>query len=59
LRIVPKASPLNIRWQENGAAGVMSPRSVVLDLSAVPAGKYSVKLEVGTGASTARVIEVK
>jgi hypothetical protein len=31
----------------------------VLDLSAVPAGKYSVKLEVGTGASTARVIEVK
>ena len=59
LRIVPKASPLNIRWQENGAAGVMSPRSVLLDLSAVPAGKYSVKLEVGTGASTARVIEVK
>ena len=59
LRIVPKASPLNIRWQENGAAGVMSPRSVVLDLSAVPAGKYSVKIEVGTGASTARVIEVK
>ena len=59
LRIVPKASPLNIRWQENGAAGVMSPRSVVLDLSAMPAGKYSVKIEVGTGASTARVIEVK
>jgi hypothetical protein len=59
LRIAPKASPLNIRWQENGAAGVMSPRSVVLDLSAVPAGKYSVKIEVGTGASTARVIEVK
>ena len=59
LRIAPKASPLNIRWQENGAAGVMSPRSVVLDLSALPAGKYSVKIEVGTGASTARVIEVK
>ncbi|HKR10212.1 MAG TPA: hypothetical protein VJS39_13545 [Gemmatimonadaceae bacterium] len=58
-RIVPKASPLNIRWQENGAAGVMSPRSVVLDLSAVPAGKYAVKMEVGTGASTTRVIEVK
>jgi len=61
LRIVPKAMPLNIRWQENGAAGVMSPRSVVLDLSAIPAGKYAVKIEVGAsgGASTTRVIEVK
>ncbi len=61
LRIAPKSEPLNIRWQENGAAGVMSPRSVVLDLSAMPAGKYAVKLEVGTahGSSTTRVIEVK
>ncbi|HJP85657.1 MAG TPA: hypothetical protein VJ852_06685 [Gemmatimonadaceae bacterium] len=61
LRIVPKAMPLNIRWQENGAAGVMSPRSVVLDLSAIPAGKYAVKLEVGAsgGTSTTRIIEVK
>lgn len=61
LRIAPKAAPLNIRWQENGAAGVMSPRSVLLDLSAVPAGKYAVKLEVGTtgGTSISRVIEVK
>ena len=61
LRIAPKAAPLNIRWQENGTAGVMSPRSVVLDLSAVPAGKYSVRLEVGAagGSSTARIIEVK
>ena len=61
LRIAPKSQPLNIRWQENGAAGVTSPRSVVLDLSAVPAGKYAVRLEVGTahGSSTTRVIEVK
>ncbi len=61
LRIVPKSMPLNIRWQENGAAGVMSPRSVLIDLSAVPAGKYAVKLEVGAsgGTSTTRVIEVK
>jgi hypothetical protein len=63
LRIAPKAMPLNIRWQENGAAGVMSPRSVLLDLSAVPSGKYAVKLEVGTpssgGTSTTRIIEVK
>lgn len=61
LRFAPKVAPLNIRWQENGAAGVMSPRSVLLDLSAVPAGKYAVKLEVGNvgGSSTTRVIEVK
>ncbi|MFL5631809.1 MAG: hypothetical protein ACJ77T_11175, partial [Gemmatimonadaceae bacterium] len=61
LRIAPKATPLNIRWTENGAAGVFSARSVLLDLSLVPPGKYSVKLEVGNSpvASTSRVIEVK
>jgi hypothetical protein len=61
LRIAPKASPLNIRWQENGGTGVLSARSVLLDLSLVPAGKYAVKLEVGNypTAATSRVIEVK
>lgn len=61
LRIAPKATPLNIRWQENGAGGVMSPRSVLLDLSAVPPGRYAVKLEAGIigAASTTRIIEVK
>ncbi|HMI49674.1 MAG TPA: hypothetical protein VK481_13455 [Gemmatimonadaceae bacterium] len=61
LRIAPKLSPLNIRWQENGASGVLSARSVLLDLSLVPAGKYAVKLEVGNSptAATSRIIEVK
>ena len=61
LRIAPKATPLNIRWQENGAAGVLSARSVLLDLSLVPAGKYAVKLEVGNSpaATASRIIEVK
>ena len=61
LRIAPKLTPLNIRWQENGASGVLSPRSVMLDLSLVPAGKYAVKLEVGDSpaASASRIIEVK
>ena len=61
LRIAPKLSPLNIRWQENGASGVLSARSVLLDLSLVPAGKYAVRLEVGNypTAVTQRVIEVK
>jgi hypothetical protein len=61
LRIAPKATPLNIRWRENGASGVVSARSVLLDLSLVPAGKYAVKLEVGNNpaAATSRVIEVR
>lgn len=61
LRMVPKPTPLNIRWQENGAAGVLSARSVLLDLSLVPAGRYAVKLEVGDNqrASATRIIEVR
>jgi hypothetical protein len=61
LRIAPRLSPLNIRWRENGASGVLSARSVLLDLSLMPAGKYAVKLEVGNypAATTSRVIEVK
>jgi hypothetical protein len=61
LRIAPKATPLNIRWQENGAAGVLSARSVLLDLSLVPAGKYAVKIEVGNSpaAVASRNIEVR
>jgi hypothetical protein len=61
LRIVPKLTPLNIRWQENGAAGVLSARSVLLDLSLVPAGRYAVKLAVGNDptATASRIIEVR
>ena len=61
LRIVPKAAPLNIRWHENGAAGLMSARAVLLDLSLIPAGKYAVKLEVGNYplAVASRIIEVE
>jgi len=61
LHISPKLTQLSLRWQENGAAGVMSPRSILLDLSMVPAGKYSVRLEVGDDpkAVSSRIIEVK
>ena len=61
LRIAPKATPLNIRWQENGASGLLSARSVLLDLSLIPAGKYAVKIEVGNDqrATASRLIEVK
>jgi hypothetical protein len=61
LRIAPNLTPLNIRWQENGSSGVLSARSVLLDLSLIPAGKYAVKLEVGNypTAMASRLIEVK
>ena len=61
LRIAPRATPLNIRWQENGASGLMSPRSMLLDLSLIPAGRYAVKIEVGNDqrATASRLIEVK
>ena len=61
LRVAPKPTPLNIRWQENGASGVLSARSLLLDLSLLPAGKYEVKLEVGTmqTATARRVIRIR
>ena len=61
LRIATKLTPVNIRWQENGASGVLSARSVLLDLSLVPAGKYAVKLAVGNYplAVASRIIEVE
>lgn len=61
LRIGPRATPLNIRWQENGSAGVLSARAVSLDLSLVPKGRYEVRLEVGAGevARATKRIEVR
>lgn len=61
LRIAPKVSPLSIRWQENGAAGVLSARSLLLDLSQITPGKYTVRLDVGDvpAASTSRLIEIR
>lgn len=61
LRIAPRATPLNVRWQENGASGLMSARSVLLDLSLMPAGRYAVKIEVGNDqtAMASRLIEVR
>lgn len=61
LRIAPRPTPLNIRWQENGASGVLSARSLLLDLSLLPAGKYEVKLEVGAapGAVARKVIRIR
>jgi hypothetical protein len=61
LRIVPEVAPLSIHWQENGAAGVLSARSVLLDLSLLSPGKYAVKLKVANNpfAVASRIIEVE
>jgi hypothetical protein len=61
LRIAAKATPLEIRWQENGASGMLSARSVLLDLSRLRPGKYEVRLEVGPAplAKTSSVIRVQ
>ena len=61
LRIAAKPTPLNIRWQENGAGGVFSARSVQLDLSLVPPGRYEVELEVGAvrAAKSSRIITIR
>ena len=61
LRIAPRATPLNIRWQENGASGLLSARSLLLDLSLVPPGRYEVKLEVGAvnPATASRIIRIR
>jgi hypothetical protein len=61
LRLAPRPTPLNVRWQENGASGLLSARSLLLDLSLVPPGSYEVKLEVGTSnpASASRVIRIR
>lgn len=61
LRVAAKPTPLNIRWQENGASGVLSARSLLLDLSLLPPGKYEVKLEVGATriATTRRIIRIR
>lgn len=60
LRLAPTPTPLSVRWQENGASGVLSARAVLLDLSLVPPGRYEVKLEVGAPpTSAAKVIQIR
>ena len=61
LRVAPRPTPLNVRWQDNGASGVLSARSLLLDLSLLPSGKYEVRLDVGTTriATTRRVIRIR
>jgi len=43
--LAPRASPLNIAWRETPGSGAIATRSVVLDLSLVPRGRYQLRVE--------------
>jgi hypothetical protein len=58
-----RSSPLSIAWRETPSMGGIATRSVVLDLSLIPRGRYKLKLELTPSGSppvtAARMIEIK
>lgn len=63
LGIAPRPTPISIRWSEPRANVAMSPRSILLDLSLVPKGRYDLRIALGDEehplASTQRTIEIR
>jgi hypothetical protein len=61
--LASRATPLNIRWSETPAAGGISSRSVVLDLSLIPRGRYELRVEVrpahASAAASSRIVEIR
>lgn len=61
--LAPRTSPFNIAWRDTPAMGGISSRSVILDLSLVPRGKYVLRVEARPSgkppASASRAIEVQ
>ena len=61
--LTTRASSLNIRWREAPGLGGISSRSVVLDLSLVPRGRYELRVAVDpagrVAAASSRIIEVR
>jgi hypothetical protein len=58
-----RSSPLSIAWRETPSMGGIASRSVVLDLSLIPRGRYKLKLELTPSGSppvtSSRMIEIK
>ena len=58
-----RSSPLSIAWRETPSMGGVASRSVVLDLSLIPRGRYKLKLELTPSGSppvtSTRTIEIK
>ncbi len=61
--VSPRVNPLSISWRENPSLGSITTRSVILDLSLIPRGKYSLRVEATPSsqapASTTRIIEIR
>ena len=61
--VTPKTNPLSISWRESPSLGSITTRSVVLDLSLIPKGRYSLRVEATprnqAAASSMRVIEIR
>jgi hypothetical protein len=61
--LATRATPINIRWSESPATGAISSRSVVLDLSLIPRGRYELRVEVKPSkkpaASSSRTVEIR
>jgi hypothetical protein len=57
-----QSTPMSIAWRETPALGGIATRSVVLDLSLIPRGKYRLKLELtpksGPPVTSSRIIEI-
>ncbi|MEO5905024.1 MAG: hypothetical protein ABIQ55_13495 [Gemmatimonadaceae bacterium] len=61
--VTPRTNPLSISWRESPSLRSITTRSVVLDLSLIPKGRYSLRIEATpksqVPAATTRVIEIR
>ena len=61
--LASRASPLTIRWNQMISAESITARSVVLDLSLIPKGRYMLRIDAGSrnqiAASSTRLIEIQ
>lgn len=61
--VSPRVNPLSISWKEHPTLGSITTRSVILDLSLISRGKYSLRVEATPAsqspASTTRIIEIR
>ena len=56
--LASKSSPLTIKWNQVSTGSEIAARSVVLDLSLIPRGRYMLRIDAGA-ASTSRIIELE
>jgi hypothetical protein len=56
--LATRSGPLTIRWNQTMSAGSVTSRSVILDLSLIPRGKYMLRIETDSVVAS-RTIEVR